>query len=227
MKVKAIISYVEKRVGIDGVPTTALECLFNYYIEVEKVAELSAAERAEREGRAFVRKLSEYISDIELDANLPILRVLDEISGRICGRCWSADGLTPEEIVRNKCLASIRQVIAEIQALTAHEFEDFCAAFLALLGASKTKVTPRSGDGGIDFYGWLHLGAFLPGDGGVAHLPDRVRFYFAGQAKHYPNSRLTPSVVRELVGAVSMARHGVGSSSQDAFEGRSSSHWIR
>jgi hypothetical protein len=219
MKVKGMIAYAEGRIGIAGAPTDVLECLVAYYVEAEGLPSLTAAERAEREAKLFVQKLSEHISDIEGQSNLPVLRVLDEISGRIAGRCWSGAGVSPEELVRNKCLACITQVIVEIQSLTANEFEDFCAAFLALLGATKTKVTPRSGDGGIDFYGWLHLGAFLPGDGGVAHLPDRVKFHFAGQAKHYPTSRLNPAVVRELVGAVVLARHGVGSYAQDSFEG--------
>jgi hypothetical protein len=219
MKVNVLLDFVEQRIGVSGDPASLVDLLIAYYREEESLSELTAGERAEKEAPKLIQRLADRIAAVENGMTLPVLRIVDEVSGRVCGSCWVSDQASAEERIASSCVASVKEIIAAIHSLKPSDFEDFCAAFLSLLGATKTRVTPRSGDAGIDFYGWLKLGAFLPGDGGFSRLPDRVRFFFAGQAKHYPDTRLGPAVVRELVGAVSLARHGTTSSAQDLFEG--------
>lgn len=48
-------------------------------------------------------------------------------------------------------------------------------------------------------------------------LAHDVEVRFAGQAKHYHNNSVGPSAVRELVGAISLARHKTFSSKTDDF----------
>ena len=198
-----------------GSPVSVLDLLSNYYVTREKLSELVALERAEREKDAVIRKLSDHIEGARAELKLPILQIFDEISGRISGSCWSSSGLQPDQILRNRCLAKFGDIVSAIQALTPNEFEQFCAAFLSSLGATKTKVTVQSGDDGIDFYGWLHLGEHQPSQGVLAN---KVRLYFAGQAKHYPKNRLGTAVVRELVGAVELGKAGTISNGQNLFD---------
>lgn len=77
---------------------------------------------------------------------------------------------------------------------------------LVEIGASFATITPHSNDQGIDFYGRLSLGQFQDTPTPFLKLAHDVVLLFVGQAKHYPNRALGPDVVRELIGAVSLAR---------------------
>jgi hypothetical protein len=49
-------------------------------------------------------------------------------------------------------------------------------------------------------------------------LAHGVELRFAGPAKHYPNAAIGPDFIRELVGAIALARYKVYSSNHDLFE---------
>lgn len=93
-----------------------------------------------------------------------------------------------------------------IRNLTFNEFERFGARVLAEIGATYWQITPHSGDQGIDFYGRMSLGEYQGLPIPFAKLAHDVILLFAGQAKHYPDRPLGTDVVRELTGAISLAR---------------------
>ena len=97
-------------------------------------------------------------------------------------------------------------VLSVIQSLSFDNFERFGTAVLGELGCLEPMVTRRAGDQGIDFYGEVSIGG-LRGEGlGGKGLMHSARTVILGQAKHYPNRNIGPKEVRELVGALSLAR---------------------
>lgn len=99
----------------------------------------------------------------------------------------------------------IDQVQAELQQLKWQEFEDACGTVLNLLGCIKPTVSPRSGDGGIDFYGLLKLENRLDNFNPLGGFDQDLCVWLVGQAKHY-SGKVGTAVVRELVGSVELAR---------------------
>ncbi len=52
----------------------------------------------------------------------------------------------------------------------------------------------------------------------ICQLAHNIQLLFAGQAKHYPDNPIGPATVREMIGAISLARYRVYSSEPDFFE---------
>jgi hypothetical protein len=96
--------------------------------------------------------------------------------------------------------------LAAIRGLTFGEFESFGAKMLRELGAHSVTVTPHSNDQGIDFYGIMNFGKFQEAPIPFFRLAYDIEVFFAGQAKQYSTRTLGPDVVRELIGAISLAR---------------------
>jgi hypothetical protein len=100
-----------------------------------------------------------------------------------------------------------------LRDLTPREFELLCAGVMQVLGVQKPVTTPHSADEGLDFYGRLNLskqvspGALFPG------LQNQLDVWMIGQAKRYIDSNVSTPDIRDLVGAVTLARaHAFGSS---------------
>lgn len=93
-----------------------------------------------------------------------------------------------------------------IAALSPSDFEVLCCGLLEALGARAPKVTRRSGDQGVDFYGAIpvysdQLSGLLGGN--FAH---QIELRIVGQAKHYPRSGIGTPELRDLFGSVELAR---------------------
>ena len=99
-----------------------------------------------------------------------------------------------------------QEICSAIQSLSFDEFERFGKAVLRELGCPLPMVTKHSGDQGIDFYGDTSIGQLLGEPKDTKRLLHSARMVIVGQAKHYPNRSIGPREVRELVGALSLAR---------------------
>ena len=98
------------------------------------------------------------------------------------------------------------KILSTIQSLNFEEFEAFGRAVLRELGCLSPMVTKGSGDQGIDFYGEVSVGGLLGESTDAKRLMHSARTVIVGQAKHYPERKIGPGPVRELVGALSLAR---------------------
>jgi hypothetical protein len=134
------------------------------------------------------------------------------------GSCRIESSDAPEFVLAKSRRLNIEPLLREIGELTFGEFERFGARILHQLGASSIRVTPHADDQGIDFYGMLSIGALAGIPTPLSKLAHDVQIRFAGQAKHYPNNPVGPDVIRELVGAISLARFKVFTSDKDLFE---------
>ncbi len=93
-----------------------------------------------------------------------------------------------------------------IKSLTFTEFEMLCPAVLSLIGVRDARRTPHSRDQGIDFYGKLQMADFEEADFPFMHFQHDLIFWIIGQAKHYPDGKVSAPEIRSLAGAVYLAR---------------------
>lgn len=90
--------------------------------------------------------------------------------------------------------------------LTPDQFEDICGKVLGLLGVDEPKVSRRSADEGIDFFGKLSLSSLLFPEDIYPTIQKQLSIWLVGQAKRYINSQLGTAEIREIVGSVVLGR---------------------
>jgi hypothetical protein len=122
------------------------------------------------------------------------------------GPCFvePADDVTVREAKERRL--SLADYHTALRSLTPEQFEALCRGLLALIGVSEPKVTRRSHDEGIDFFGKWDLGDQLKS---LIALPGGHRLlsvWLVGQAKRYNSTDVATPDIRELVGSVTLAR---------------------
>jgi restriction endonuclease Mrr len=179
---------------------------------------IRAAEQAERLEERVRQRITEKQRESENAGTIPIVVIHHASIRRVVGSCW-VDPIDTEAIAAAKQgRVYVQQILAALRALTPDQFERFGSRVLRELGAEQVQVTRRSGDNGVDFYGFLSLGGILQHPPAICQLAHNIRLLFAGQAKHYPNSAIGPATIREMIGAIALARFKVYSSEPDFFE---------
>ena len=105
--------------------------------------------------------------------------------------------------------------VSAIAALSPREFEMLCKGILTLWEVEDPQISAYSGDEGIDFYGRLRLERHLAGDRPFQGVERQLVVWMVGQAKHYKKGRVSTPEIRDLVGAVALARaHAFGGLSE-------------
>lgn len=203
---KAVLERLEIVIGIDGAPHRLTEIIEGELRNHFGLVAIQASERAETLASAVARMIAERSTEAEDNGTVATLMLVGVASDSVAGSCHilpSDDG-SVAAVKRNRM--KVAELYNAIRSLTFAEFEKFGARVLAELGASFTRITPHSNDQGIDFYGRLSLGQFQGVPNPFMKLAHDVVLVFVGQAKHYPDRALGPNVVRELIGAVALAR---------------------
>jgi hypothetical protein len=93
-----------------------------------------------------------------------------------------------------------------LRELTPRQFETLCAGVLNQLGVQEPVLTPYSADEGLDFYGRLSLEKRLLPDVVFPGLQTQLGVWMIGQAKHYSVGKVSTPDIRDLVGAVTLAK---------------------
>ncbi|HYG97623.1 MAG TPA: restriction endonuclease [Terriglobales bacterium] len=115
--------------------------------------------------------------------------------------------------------AQFKSYAAALEQLTPTEFESLCTGVLAIIGVDEPILTPRSADEGIDFYGRLRLEKHIFTDKPLPGLQRQLGVWLIGQAKHYTKGQVSTPEVRDLVGAVNLAKgHAFGSGEDDKYK---------
>jgi Restriction endonuclease len=107
---------------------------------------------------------------------------------------------------------------AALSALTPTEFEAMCRGIVALLGVQEPQLTATSSDEGIDFYGRLRLEDLLPRIDALPDVYRQLTAWMIGQAKHYQATQVATPDIRDLVGAINLARGKAFGSNTPAYE---------
>jgi hypothetical protein len=106
-----------------------------------------------------------------------------------------------------------------LRGLDPTDFEYVCRGIITLMGASDTRVTARSGDQGIDFYGKLRLEGKLGQVYALESFDRNLAVWLAGQAKRYISVQIATPDLRELIGSIELARTGTYASQGSGLEG--------
>jgi len=108
--------------------------------------------------------------------------------------------------------AAFKSYSTALKELTPRQFEALCAGILSILGVDEPVLTPSSADEGLDFYGRLHLEKHIFRDLQFRGVERQLGIWLVGQAKHYVKGDVSTPELRELVGAVQLAKgHAFGS----------------
>lgn len=92
-------------------------------------------------------------------------------------------------------------------------FEKFSKKILELEGCENVKVTPSSGDGGIDLYGTKEI---VINDKSAENVFRNITLLVIGQSKRYKDE-IGISQLREFVGSVSMIKYSLIENSPKSF----------
>lgn len=134
------------------------------------------------------------------------------------GYCYSEPSDTADVVQSKQNRANTIEIYEHCQGIKDRDFELLSGKILDLLKVEKSVVSQRSSDQGVDFFGRMHLGEMLKS--GFLHIGAEKNLYvwLVGQAKHYPDSRVSTNEIRELVGSVELAKSKVFAGRQDPLE---------
>ena len=124
----------------------------------------------------------------------------------IQGSCFE-EPKDPDKVKEAKrARACSDELYACLQDLEPGEFEILCGRLLTLFKIQDPTVTRASADEGVDFFGRLQLeSVFYPGDLSPT-IQRQLSIWIVGQAKRYIKSQAGTPEIRDLLGAVQLAR---------------------
>lgn len=93
-----------------------------------------------------------------------------------------------------------------LQSLTPKQFEHLCAGVLNAIGVDSPTLTTYSADEGIDFFGRLKMDRVLFTEDIYPGIQNQLTTWMIGQAKHYRSGSVSTFEIRDLVGAVALAK---------------------
>lgn len=102
--------------------------------------------------------------------------------------------------------ARFEDYVEVLEGLSPDDFELLCTGILRILGVKKPRKTPYSADEGIDFYGRLDLEGIILENSLLPSVDKQLSSWMIGQAKHYQSIPVSTPDIRDLVGAVELAR---------------------
>lgn len=203
-----VVARLEEVFWPEGEPCRLTDAIERELIHHFGNAPIAALERAER----LSVRVAALINDgmvASLDHGVvPRIILIGTAGDIIAGGCrvFPNDAEPIANLKRNRQQTS--PLLTAMRSLTFQEFEQFGRKVLIELGATFAEVTPSSGDEGLDFFGELNVGDLQGHPPPFFKLARDVRLGFVGQAKHYPTRTIGPDVVREVAGAVALAKAG-------------------
>jgi restriction endonuclease Mrr len=113
---------------------------------------------------------------------------------------------TKEQKEQKKRITHFDAYVTALRNLSARKFEALCSGLVHKLGVANPVLTKSSFDEGIDFYGKLDLEQFIRPMGKAVGVEKQLSVWIIGQAKHYKKQKVSTFDVRDLVGAVELAK---------------------
>ena len=171
-------------------------------------SEVDADQKSEKWSRPVVRRLRKYLNSSREDWQPCRFDFNESDQLLIQGASLPLPSDSADVADAKVALSYVDQYKKAVRSLDARQFEYLCGGILTLLGCGFPRITPRSGDQGIDFFGEFKMTGRLDAKyllGG----PDRLmKSWVVGQAKHY-DKEVGPNEIRELAGSHYLASMGV------------------
>jgi hypothetical protein len=206
----AAVKALGKVLEIDSPPRPAQEWIVEIALgEAWFTSRADAEEAAARWQSAFLTRLRRDHNDLNAIGRVCVYAFNSSSEYMVQGAAFIEEGRDSDELKEAKRRrARVKDYLSALAGLSPTDFEVMCRGILALLGVQQPILTRRSGDEGIDFYGQLRLEDLLQR---IEALPDvyrRLAVWMIGQAKHYKATQVATPDIRELVGAIDLARGG-------------------
>jgi len=206
MNAAQIVAHLEQVVAHDGGPRRIKAIIEEELIQSFNYSPTEATELADKRAASVGRIVYERQQASFENGTLYSLALVGTSLDTVAGSCFPLPSDTAEIVRLKRQRTMAADILSAVRNLDFNQFEMFGAKVLTEIGAVKTQVTRQSNDQGIDFYGQL-----CPTTNGTIPAPflklvHDIKLILVGQAKHYPKRSLGPDVVRELVGAMTLAR---------------------
>ncbi|MGY6551658.1 MAG: restriction endonuclease [Erythrobacter sp.] len=214
----AALELIEGYVSLLSPPKSARDILEEIIIDQQWRLGDEAKEFAERWANSFIFRARTQLNAAIEQGEFQAYSFNSANADYIQGSCFIEPHDSPEirnaKIRRSNCL----QLYEAVKSRTADDLEILCKKMLTLLGVKDPEGTPRSGDGGVDFYGYSDFGFILKEEILPAGAEKNMRVWFVGQAKHYTKTHVSTKDVREIVGSVELARAKLFANSEDPMK---------
>lgn len=207
VRIETVVGAFTQTIDLLAEPRPAEHWLIDLGIEqgwIETRAE--AGEWAERVRERFLDRLRrEYSAFVAVGRPCPF-EFNSSSDYMLQGAAFEEPGDSHQTREAKRRRARLPDYEGALRGLNPEEFESVCAGMLKMLGVRDPRLTPRSGDEGIDFYGYLELEQFiLPGDL-YPTIQKQLVAWMIGQAKRYLTTGVSTPDVRELVGSIQLAK---------------------
>lgn len=165
-----------------------------------------ALERATSAEHKVVRHLTSIVEKASDEAVAVRFSINESSSYFIHGSCFPLPNDRPEVIEAKKRRAHAWSYASQIARLNPTEFEGLCCGLLSLIGVESPSMTRRSGDEGVDFFGRIALSAPTLTPIISPNLATKMHGWIIGQAKHYKKTVAGTPELRDLFGAIELAK---------------------
>ena len=199
--------FIERLIRIDSPPKSALDWLIEI-IQLENwySTESEAAEVAEKWMEQFLRLLQQEHREL-----YELGRVIKFTFNSSSDYILQGSAYVEPRDNDNVKDAKLRQMSFDnfkkaLIHLHPREFEALCVGILKELGVENPTLTPYSADEGIDFFGKLHMKKLIFPNSVFPGIQHQLSVWIVGQAKHYKNNTVSTFEIRDLVGAVELAK---------------------
>lgn len=173
----------------------------NWTTEVESAEEL--AEKWVQRFQFFLKKKALEESERSLISCFEFNTANEEY---IQGSCFVEPSSSEEEREGKRRRANCVHVKDALSKISDQQFEVLCARVLRLMHVEDPIHTRYSMDHGIDFFGRMPIGEIIKPSAISSGAESQMKVWLVGQAKNYKSSQVSTKDVRELIGAVSLAR---------------------
>ena len=170
---------------------------------------LTALESAERWSKGTLARVRQRLSEFAEVGRPAAITFNSSSDYLIQGACFVEPGDPPDLINKKQRRLRSAKYAGLFRQLTPDEFEVLCAKLLNCLGVEDAEVTRHSADEGIDFFGRVRFEDLIPTPDLTTTVQKQLSVWLVGQAKRNVRTNLGTPVVRDLVGAVQLARAGV------------------
>jgi hypothetical protein len=211
-------SVLTSTILVDATPKPAVECLASICLSQGWCSdECDAGELAEKWEARFIELLQYELSELHRIGRFSAFTFNSSSSYLIQGSAF-IEPIDTEEVKEAK---RRRSRCSEYTAAFAHcsprDFEALCVGILDLIGVEEPRITPYSADEGIDFYGRLKLDRFIFAHDFYPGIQNQLTVWMLGQAKHYSGGTVSTFEIRDLVGAVELAKGGAFGASPEKY----------
>lgn len=205
-------------IGITTAPKQATDWLEQICISMKWQSSVSEAqEAAERWNKDFLRAVRDELSELNRLGRFARFAVNSSSEYMLQGAAYIEPRDTADVKTAKKRRARLYEYVNAFEKLTPVEFEALCSGVLTLFGIEEPTLTRSAVDQGIDFFGKLRLEGRLLSKTTFTSVERQLIVWMLGQAKHYKKNRISTIQVRELVGAVELAKSHAFGSDEDQY----------